>query len=228
MMRIPSLPDVKEVVSSHLRAERNRGWRDLRVYGGTRLCGDSGGRSIYLLGHRSAWRSALVFAIVVASGCGSDPNAPTIKAIHQLRGEIERDEQGAGKPIVIARLMDRPVKDEDLASIVTLTRLRELYLSRTKITDAGLVELVALPELQKLDLFDTAVTDAGMEHIAKLRALTRLGLGNTKITNKGLETLRPLKQLRELYVSGTKITDAAMTIAKDFPRLRQFDALIRP
>ena len=104
-----------------------------------------------------------------------------------------------------------------------LPRLRELYLSRTQITDAGLKHLAASVTLQKLDLFDTQVGDEGLRSIAKLTTLVRLGLGNTKVTDRGVELLKALPQLQELYLSGTAVTDNGMLAIGQIGQLRSLD-----
>ena len=73
--------------------------------------------------------------------------------------------------------------DEVLAEKVKgLTKLKELYLNNTKITDAGLVHLKGLTKLERLWLSNTQVTDAGLMHLKILTKLERLHLWNTQVT----------------------------------------------
>jgi hypothetical protein len=58
-----------------------------------------------------------------------------------------------------------------LANLKGLTRLEELNLSRTKVTDAGLAHLKGLTGLKELSLYGTGVTDRGAKEIQK--ALSR-------------------------------------------------------
>ena len=48
-----------------------------------------------------------------------------------------------------------------------LTKLRELYLPETNVTDAGLENLKELKHLRYLDLRKTKVTDAGVNELQK-------------------------------------------------------------
>ena len=69
-------------------------------------------------------------------------------------------------------------------------KLRELYLSYTKITDAGLKELAKLQKLKGLYLSGTQITDAGLKELAKLKKLKYLQLSDTKVTDAGVAELK--------------------------------------
>ena len=70
-----------------------------------------------------------------------------------------------------------------------LTKLKELGLGQTKITDAGLERLKTFTDLQTLGLEELSITDAGLEH---LKALTRL----QKLDLAGCNQIQDLKTLR--------------------------------
>ena len=86
-------------------------------------------------------------------------------------------------------LHETAVKDDDLALICKLTRVRNLFLGKTRIGDAGLKHLQTSEELQTLSLNSTQVTDAGLESLSKLTKLKTLNLQETQVTAGGLSRL---------------------------------------
>ena len=75
-----------------------------------------------------------------------------------------------------------------------MTKLVDLDLTRTQVTDAGLAHLKGLVNLATLDLDGTKLTDAGLAHLKGLTALETLPLDDTAITDAGLaEPERPAK-----------------------------------
>ena len=90
-------------------------------------------------------------------------------------------------------LAHAPITDAGLATLRTLTDLRDLNLWWCEgITDAGIEHLAALPHLRSLDLGRCAqITDACMSHLRELTGLRTLGLAETRITDSGLAALTP-------------------------------------
>jgi Leucine-rich repeat (LRR) protein len=139
-------------------------------------------------------------------------------AIFQALGDVTLVELG-GNP---------GITDAGLIHLAGLTKLRILYLYRTKIrgpglqhlprnldilslqhtpaVDEGLIHLKRLSKLRCLILSNTKITDNGLRHLSALRSLEHLQLANTDITDQGLEQLKGLKGLNELSVSGTNVT----------------------
>ena len=96
-------------------------------------------------------------------------------------------------------LSGQDITDEQLAEkLKGLTKLEELSLGYTKITDAGLVHLKGLTNLEWLFLEDTQITDAGLVHLKGLTNLKHLSLWNTKITDAGVQELK--KALPDCYI----------------------------
>ncbi|MEX2174947.1 MAG: hypothetical protein WD872_11335 [Pirellulaceae bacterium] len=140
------------------------------------------------------------------------------------------------------------VTDDDLASIPSPQRLRNLSLGRTAVTDQGLAHLAGCKQLEWLDLSATGVTDAGLQSLAGMNELRQLFLEGTKITDaglaivgglkqleeldlsnlagvsdRGLAALAPLKQLKKLHLSGTPITDAGLVHLRGLKRLEALE-----
>jgi internalin A len=90
------------------------------------------------------------------------------------------------------------VGDEGIEHVRSLTRLRQLDVSNTRITDVGLGSLEGLVELEELDLHGTLITDAGLVHLGQMTKLRKLDLGYTCVTDAGLRHLKGLTGLREL------------------------------
>jgi len=98
------------------------------------------------------------------------------------------------------------VSDAGLPYLKHLTRLYILELGQTSVTDAGLVHLRTLPELRLLKLSGTAVTDAGLASLVPIRSLTWLILDDTRVTDEGLAHLAALPELERLDIKGTAVT----------------------
>ena len=112
------------------------------------------------------------------------------------------------------------ITDAGLKTIEGLVNLKGLGLSFTGVTDLGMKHLAALTRLEELALLSTRVTDAGVRHLKGLRRLKRLDLGCTRVTDAGMKDLAPLAQLEELDLIGTQITDAGLAHLKSLHRLR--------
>jgi hypothetical protein len=111
------------------------------------------------------------------------------------------------------------VVDSDLGRVHEWSRLQQLYLSNTRITDAGLKYVEGRRELDTLDLEGTQVTDAGLAHLHDLPKLRFLILNSTRITGKGLRHLKGLAHLQDLSLDKTQITDDDLPTLKDLPEL---------
>jgi hypothetical protein len=117
-------------------------------------------------------------------------------------------EEAFGTPIGV-QILDTPATDDDLRLLADLPAVRDVWLSRTKVTDQGLAHLKqACPQLTFLTLDETAVTDAGLARLSELTALESLSLSGTRVTDAGLVHLARLKNLKHLWLRSTPITGA--------------------
>ncbi len=101
--------------------------------------------------------------------------------------------------------------DSTLAAVGYLTRLRELSVSRTLVSDAGVAHLIGLSELSSLSLPDTQVTDAGLAHLRVLTKLKALGLSKTQVTDAGLTHLEGLTELGILWLDHARVSDNGLS-----------------
>ena len=140
------------------------------------------------------------------------------------------------------------VTDDDLRSLQPLTKLRQLSLGRTQVTNEGLktlkshvgrlewLDVAFTPlsddgwrtfqeaiKLRQLFLEQTAITDDTLAQIAACKELEELDLSHTKITDTGLTHLTQLKKLKQLYLTGCSISDAAIPSLKSLKQLETLD-----
>lgn len=110
------------------------------------------------------------------------------------------------------------VDDKLMKKVGELTRLQELSLSHSKVTDEGLKYIQGMP-LVKLDLSGTVITDKGLDYIAKIPTLFRVDLGSTKISDAGLKKLVPLQKMGIIVLNGTAVTDVGVASLKSCKKL---------
>ena len=77
--------------------------------------------------------------------------------------------------------------DDDLAYVDS--RVQNLCLGHTQVTDAGLARLSGVERLLWLDLSFTETGDAGLARFAERQKLNQLSLEKTRITAAALETV---------------------------------------
>jgi hypothetical protein len=99
--------------------------------------------------------------------------------------------------------------DRGLKHVARLSKLGELSLGYTRVSDGGVKYLTKLP-LHGLNLCGTEVTDYGLKDIAQIEELHYLNLSETNVTDRGIEALRPLKELNDLQLAATHITDRSL------------------
>lgn len=109
----------------------------------------------------------------------------------------------------------RLLQDQDLAGLERFSRLEELDLSYTAISDEGLRILVQIPRLRatlrRLNLTRTKTTDAGLQYLSALPNLEELVLEFTDVSDTGLDHLSGLKsRLQRLYAEATRVTRERM------------------
>jgi hypothetical protein len=166
-----------------------------------------------------------------APAAATGPNTPLkeamakrqtdLDAIKKKGGVIQVDPEEAGKPVVKADLHGFSNVPATLDILGPLTKLRELSLFNTAVTDADLERLRNLPELNTLNLCATKITDAGLATLQTVPNLHTLYLNNTQISNAGLRYLRDMPNLRVLTLYQTRVTDEGMAELKSFSHLEK-------
>jgi hypothetical protein len=144
--------------------------------------------------------------LIVAGLLGGGAETRAIWTVEGLGGNVVRDPDAAGHPVVSVELGNTRVRDADLKVLRQFPELRELHLIGTDVTDAGLREIGELRGLQMLNLRRTRVTDSGLRELWRLANLRILDLADTEVSDAGLEELRGLASLRRLDVVNTRVT----------------------
>lgn len=80
--------------------------------------------------------------------------------------------------------------DASLDYVARMTKLHNLNLSGTRITEAGLAKLSPLEEVSWLRLNDLPITDAAIPLLSAMRGLTNLEMNHTQVTAAGFRELR--------------------------------------
>lgn len=128
------------------------------------------------------------------------------------------------------------VTDQDMAVIRAFTRLENLNLYNTNVTDEGLKHISELRFLTTLSVgrpyygdsdsimkdewSPRNITDKSIDVICKLTNLRKLNLALTKITDKGLAKLVSLKELEELDLNMADISDAGFCQLKGLSKVK--------
>ena len=145
--------------------------------------------------HDARWSTrVLLLVILCLSGCSRDighaDESTTVALIQKVGGKVEYDGDGADRRVVKVYLHSTSVQDADLATLIKLPKLKNLFLGKTQVTDAGLEHLSTITELQTLSLNSTQITDAGLKRLSQLTKLKTLNLQETKSTPGGVAQLR--------------------------------------
>lgn len=98
------------------------------------------------------------------------------------------------------------ISDEGLKNINYLSELIELKLDGTNITSKGVKNLLNLGNLDLLSMNDTEITDRAIRYLSKL-SIMNLSLRNTNITNDSIEYFCRIRDLEELDIRGTLIDE---------------------
>lgn len=137
------------------------------------------------------------------------------------------------------------ISNDNMRHIKVLTKLEELTLPRWT-NDNGLSNVAGLTRMKNLNVTISNITDAGMAHLKNLNALEVVVLHGTKISGKGLQYLqgKPLKilgtnqtnlgdadmetisrfsSLETLFLVGTNVTDASVPYLSKLKKLKRLD-----
>lgn len=104
-----------------------------------------------------------------------------------------------------------------------LNALWGLYLENSALTDAGLEPLSGATRIGDLTITGSRMTDAGLRHLAPLTSLWKLRLGRSAITDAGLAPLESLKSLETLSLTETELTDFSVETLAGFPSLKSLN-----
>jgi serine/threonine protein kinase len=142
-------------------------------------------------------------------------NAAFVSTLVQKRSELPRE------PFYVLRLCRDTGGVSSLQEVSGLTRLRELLLKNTRLSDAVFRHLIDLPNLETLGLAGTSLTDDSLKSaVNRFKTLRVLDLrGVNGITDAGLKHLSQLPNLDHVQLTGTSATAAGVAdLRKALPR----------
>lgn len=113
--------------------------------------------------------------------------------------------------------------NQHLASIKTLTNVKQIQFLRTSVTGDGLANLAGLTQLEHLDLAGHEIDDASLVHLKGLKSLNSLDLGGSSVTDAGLDQLKAMTKLTDLRLNETKVTDTGLARVAAFKSLAVLD-----
>ncbi|MEX2261169.1 MAG: hypothetical protein WD696_04420 [Bryobacteraceae bacterium] len=185
----------------------------------------------------------ILFAIVLA--CRLCLGSEVAEWILNAGGSFQENEAGQ---IVEVDLTLTWITDDDLAKIATLTELRKINLSHTKINDMGLAHLRPLRNVTELNCFyceyitdggisflkqwehleslnvrGTEVTSRVFEHLSQMKKLKSLDVGFSRVNDDGFDALAGLEELEELHIGGDKMSGLALPLLRLLPALKHLD-----
>lgn len=130
------------------------------------------------------------------------------KLHHRIFGYAEQERQVDGEELLSLTGWDK----KDYSRLKTATNVVRLEMGNPDVTDETLELLLPMTKLQELTLDDTQVTDAAFGTLRKLPALKILRLQRTKITKEGLIQFLadPPPMLVNIDVRGNSIPASAV------------------
>lgn len=168
--------------------------------------------------------------MLVCAGCSSKPDPAVLSAaehVLKLGGTFilhgaTIPVKDASKippgplPVRLVNLNGLKVRDEQIEPLKSLSKLEELHLEGSYLTDKGLAHLQELKKLQILDLHKSIyITDKGLDSLKALPSLQKLELSYTRIGDGGADTLAAMKQVKTLHLTGTRVTAAGLKKLKE-------------
>lgn len=112
------------------------------------------------------------------------------------------------------------LRDEDLALLKHLPRLKELQLAAPLITDDAMVHIEGIKSLRGLELFNTKVTSRGLRRLSGI-SLENLVLAGPDVTDETVEALETFPALRKLMITESSVTDVGLTHLRHVPNLEK-------
>jgi hypothetical protein len=160
---------------------------------------------------RAACRLPWLEELTVLSTSVTDASAEDLRQLRNLRSLDLRLNRITSRPLrhigemselrelkLAMRLSPVPLRDEDMAFLKRLTKLKSLLLPSADLTDNWLAYIEGLTNLTSLQLYDMAITAEGFDHLKGLSNLkavltlkgTRIPLRNPNDTDAEIDKLK--------------------------------------
>jgi hypothetical protein len=128
----------------------------------------------------------------------------------------------AGSKVEQLSVISTKLTDAGGVTLGQLTELSSLSANGEKIGDPTIAAIATLPKLRLLQIPDTAVTDAAGPHFAKIKKLDTLWIDRTVIGDEFLLHLAGLP-LTTLSLADTKISDAGLKSLQNIKTLKSLN-----
>jgi hypothetical protein len=112
------------------------------------------------------------------------------------------------------------LRDVDLAILKHFSRLRDLQIAASLVTDDAMIHLQELKSLRELTLYRTHVTGYGLRRLSG-NPLEKLVLAGPEISDETLEALECFPDLRKLMIFDSSVTDAGLAHFTHVPNLQK-------
>ena len=122
----------------------------------------------------------------------------------------------------------KPTKDADLACLIDLPQLSNVYVYGHAVTDAGIAHLVGVRELNSLGLSDTSASAEGIAALSNAKKLDTLSLGRADATDEKLEKIDAVRQLTSLTRVDAAVTARGIAAVARLPRLEELRLMDAP
>lgn len=147
--------------------------------------------------------------------------AVDIAELSSLKAEEIAHHLSACTDVVGLNLGDTPLKEADLAFLVSMPELRDLRLANLPVGDGTLKLLAEHYKLEILDLSGTRVTGAGLASLENATELKQLLLANTPIDERHFTALPAFTKLEALDLSASRsVSDAALLHVEQLAALK--------
>jgi hypothetical protein len=126
--------------------------------------------------------------------------------VHRLIGDAGVAHFAGLKKLTLLNMPNCRITDAGMVYLKDMTRMRNLVVCATNISDRSMPYIKAMQDLELLNLERTQITDAGLEHLKNHTNLKKLFLSFTDISDRCVPLLKTFTRLDTLYLQGTKIS----------------------
>ena len=155
-----------------------------------------------------------LFTVALAmAGCGRQETAglqPTGVAVTPSVAERIAAVRSGDSDRLVA---DRPLTDDEWASLRGLEGLRELVIAQGVANDSRAEIFATLPRLERLVVRESPLTDQGFHVLAACTSLRDLNVPQAACTAEGIRALEALPHLRSLRLGGSTLAGSEVCAA---------------
>lgn len=156
------------------------------------------------------------FSARVLISADDSAGAQAIAKIQLLGGNVERDDNLPGRPVIgISFNQNCRFNEKHLHLLKPFVSLKSFDLRRVPITSAGLKEVNEFTNLTKLYLRGAEINDDGVTKLLDLKNLVELTLCDTKVTWVGLNDVRESLPKLRIETESSMFQEIAVDVQND-------------